>query len=345
MPMNSSQRVAAPEQLDLCDPQAALNLPLRLRVAAKTKQALDVVAFRLVGEPGEALPGFSAGAHIDVQAGAGVVRQYSLCNPAAKPLHYEIAVLREPASRGGSRFMHEALAQGASIWASRPRNHFPLDERAPALLLAGGIGITPILAMARQLAEQGRSFDLHYCARSRARAAFLDDLRAAPYAHRVHAHFDDGEASQKLDMRATLAEASADCHLYVCGPAGFIEHVLGAAKQAGWADERMHREYFAAPVSASPSEAGDGSFELELARSGRSVTVANGQTALAALLEAGIDVSASCEAGVCGTCVTRVIEGLPDHRDVYLTDAEHARNDCFTPCCSRARSPKLVIDL
>jgi vanillate O-demethylase ferredoxin subunit len=317
---------------------------LRLHVAAKAVEAEGVASFRLVGEPDQPLPGFSAGAHIDVHLDGGLVRQYSLCNPSQSPFAYEIAVLREPASRGGSRFMHESLAVGAEIRASRPKNHFPLAEGAPALLFAGGIGITPVLAMAQELDEGGRAFELHYCARSPSRAAFVKRLTGSAYADRVHIHYDDGPAEQRLDVGAVLGGGSAAHHLYVCGPGGFIQHVLDAARQAAWPEDRLHREFFAAPAAPAAEAAAD-AFEIELARSGRRLTVPADKTVLEVLTEAGVEVPASCEAGVCGTCMTRVIDGTPDHRDVYLTDAEHARNDCFTPCCSRSRSPRLVLDL
>lgn len=315
----------------------------RLRVAEKTAEAEGVVAFRLLGERGQPLPGFTAGAHIDVQMLPDLVRQYSLCNPSMAPAAYEIAVLREPASRGGSRFMHETLAVGMEVLVGAPRNHFQLDERAPALLFAGGIGITPLLAMAQQLDGEGREFELHYCVRNRDRAAFRARLAESTYADRVHFHYDDEADSQRLDAAAVLSRASSAHHLYVCGPAGFIQYVLDTAREAGWPEERVHREFFTAPVL--DAEVADGPFELELARSDKRFTVPADRTVLAVLVDAGIEVSTSCEAGVCGTCVTRVIDGTPDHRDVYLTDAEHARNDCFTPCCSRALSKRLVIDL
>lgn len=317
---------------------------LQLLVADKWVEAEDVVAFRLVDERGGLLPGFTAGAHIDVHTGADQLRQYSLCNPSHSPTHYEIAVLRAPASRGGSKFMHEELTPGARVVVSQPKNHFSLEGNAPAMLFAGGIGITPILAMAQELDDQGIDFELHYCVRGRERAAFLPRLSASNYSNKVHLHFDDGPESQKLDVASVLSRATGAHHLYVCGPGGFIDHILESAKRANWADQRLHREFFAAPLATS-LEGVDGDFELELVRSGRCLNVPAQKSALQVLLEAGIDVPASCEAGVCGTCVTRVIDGIPDHRDVYLTDAEHAANNSFTPCCSRSRSPRLVVDL
>lgn len=317
---------------------------VELRVASKTRETSDIVSFRLVDIAGGRLQGFEPGAHIDVHTGPGRVRQYSLCNPAPVVDHYEIAVLKDPATRGGSLFMHESLQEGATVITSRPKNHFQLLDRAPVLLFAGGIGITPILAMATRLAAEARSFELHYCARSRANMAFLKRLEQSAFSSFVRFHFDDEEPTQKLDMSDVLARASEEHHLYVCGPGGFIQHVLGAAVQAGWPERRLHREFFSAPQEKGAAKQ-EASFEIELVRSGRCIKVPEGQTALTALLAAGVTIEASCEAGVCGTCVTKVLGGTPDHRDVYLTDEEHARNDCFTPCCSRAISPRLVLDL
>lgn len=323
---------------------AVLEPSLNLLVADKWVEAEDVVAFRLVSERGVVLPGFRAGAHIDVQVGIDRVRQYSLCNPSLSPTHYEIAVLKDPASRGGSKFMHEGLVPGAHVVVSKPKNHFPLEKGAPAILFAGGIGITPILAMAQELDEQGGDFEIHYCARSLERAAFLSRLSESGYANKVHMHFDDGVPSQKLNVANVLSMATVEHHLYVCGPGGFIDHILESAKQAGWEDQRQHREFFSAPATTN-SDIAASDFELVLSRSGRCLNVPAQKTALQVLHEAGVDIPASCEAGVCGTCVTRVIDGIPDHRDVYLTDSEHAANNCFTPCCSRSQSSRLVVDL
>ena len=196
--------------------------------------------------------------------------------------------------------------------------------------------------MAEQLSQQGGSFALHHCTRSRERTPFVEALAASAYAGRVQHHFDDGAAAQKLDIAATLEQAPAGTDLYVCGPQGFMDAVLNAGRAAGWPEERLHREYFAA---APVDHTNDGGFELELASSGRVIPVRADQSALAALLAAGLDIPMSCEQGVCGTCLTGVKAGTPDHRDQYLTDEERAANDQFLPCCSRAKSARLVLDL
>ncbi len=316
---------------------------LRVRVAVRRDEALDICSLDLVPVDDSALPAFSAGAHIDVHLPGSLVRQYSLCNPPGETHRYRIAVLRDAASRGGSATVHDQLQVGTVLDIGTPRNLFELDPAAPHhLLLAGGIGITPLLAMAEQLAAQGGAFTLHHATRSRERTPFVAQLATTPYADRVHHHFDDGPATQKLDLAATLRSAPAGSHLYVCGPTGFMEAVLAEGRAQGWDEARLHREYFAA---APTGTAGDGGFELELASSGRVIPVAADQTALAALLAAGLDIPMSCEQGVCGTCLTGVKSGVPDHRDQYLTPEERAANNQFLPCCSRASSARLVLDL
>jgi len=292
---------------------------------------------------GRPLPAFSAGSHIDVRIGGGLTRQYSLCNDSQETHRYRIGVLKEASSRGGSRSMHEDVQVGSVLEISTPKNHFALvHEARRSLLLAGGIGVTPILCMAQRLATTGASFEMHYCARSRERAAFLRQLEEAAFRTKLHFHFDDGDTSQKLDLAALLATPEAGTHLYVCGPKGFMDAVLKTARGAGWPEAALHYEFFAAEVVGSES---DGSFEVILASSGRIIGVARDETVVRALAAAGVEVPVSCEQGVCGTCLTRVIDGTPDHRDMYLTPDEQARNDQFTPCCSRARSPRLVLDL
>lgn len=316
---------------------------LEVRVNRRHREAQDILGFELRSLDGASLPPFSAGSHIDLHLPNGLVRQYSLCNDPRERDRYQIGVLLDPASRGGSRCLHEAVQEGARLRISEPRNLFPLAHDAGhSLLFAGGIGITPILCMAERLAQSGAEFELHYCCRSLERAAFLERLRQSSFAARVHLHFDDGCADQRLDAARLLAAAQADSHLYVCGPGGFMAHVLDSARQAGWDETRVHREYFAA---APAPEAASGSFEVQLASSGQCFRIPPERSVADVLLEAGVDIPLSCEQGICGTCVTRVLAGEPDHRDLFMTDAEHARNDQFTPCCSRSKSPRLVLDL
>lgn len=315
---------------------------LTLRVARRQVEAEGICSFELVAADGAPLPAWTAGAHVDVQVPGGPVRPYSLCGSPAERTRWRIAVLREPASRGGSAGMHERVAEGSLLQVGLPRNLFPLaDAAASHLLLAGGIGITPILAMAQALAAQGADFRLHYATRSAARTAFAAELAAASYAARVQVHHDDGPAAQRLDLPALLAAPVAGRHLYVCGPQGFIDAVLAGARNAGWPEAQLHWELF----SAAPAATEGGAFEVMLQSSGRVIRVAPDQSVVQALAACGVDVPVSCEMGICGTCLTRVVDGTPDHRDQYLTPEEQAANDQFTPCCSRSKSARLVIDL
>ena len=310
-----------------------------VRVARKTREAESICSYELVPVDGAALPPFEAGAHIDVHLPNGLVRQYSLCNAPGETHRYLIAVLRDAASRGGSQAMHDDVDAGTILTISAPKNHFPLVAAQRTLLLAGGIGVTPILAMAETLAGQGAAFEMHYCVRAPERAAFLERIRNAGFAGQVQVNYDAG---QTFDLAGLLATPASGTHLYVCGPQGFIDHVLDSAKARGWSAGQLHVEYFGA---AAVGTGGDRPFDVQLASSGKVVTIPPGRTVLEVLAEEGVEIPYSCEEGVCGTCLTRVLAGEPDHRDLYLTDEERAANDQFTPCCSRARTPLLVLDL
>jgi vanillate O-demethylase ferredoxin subunit len=313
-----------------------------VRVARKTREAEGICSYELVRADGAPLPPFAAGAHVDVHLPNGLVRQYSLCNAPGETHRYVIAVLRDAASRGGSQAMHDDVDVGTVLTIGAPKNHFPLVDAERSLLLAGGIGVTPILAMAEALADDGAAFEMHYCARAPERAAFTERLAASRYAGQVHLHYDSGAAEQRLDLAALLAAPAPGTHLYVCGPQGFIDHVLDGARALGWPAAQLHVEYFGA---AAVDTGDDRPFDVQLASSGKVVTIPAGRTVLKVLAEQGVAIPYSCEEGVCGTCLTRVLAGEPDHRDLYLTDEERAANDQFAPCCSRARTPLLVLDL
>jgi len=336
----SSGLIAAPSPRELL---ITVNRPwLTLKVVAKRPEALDICTFELADPAGSPLPPFSAGAHIDVEVRDGLIRQYSLCNHSEERHRYLIAVLRDQNSRGGSSRMHDEVREGQWIRVSEPKNHFPLAAHTKrSLLLAGGIGVTPILCMAERLAHMGANLTMHYCTRSRERTAFYERINRSAFRDRVQFHFDTGPPEQRLNLDTVLQHRDGT-HLYVCGPTGFMDWVLSAANARGWPEEQLHREYFtAAPVDTSH----DGSFDVKIASSGRLIRVPAEKSVVQALLEAGVEVPTSCEQGVCGTCLTRVIEGEPDHRDLYLTDAERAKHDRFMPCCSRSKSPLLVLDL
>ncbi len=315
---------------------------MKVQVKKKVVAAEDIVAIELADPGGAPLPAFSAGAHIDVVLGDGLIRQYSLCNNPSDRSSYVLGVLLEPESRGGSKAMH-ALQEGDVIEISEPKNHFPLDNDARhSILIAGGIGITPILCMAERLAHIDASFELHYCTRSPERTAFKERFEQEHLKANSRIYHDTSPVEERFDIARVVANPQPDRHLYVCGPTGFIEMVLNAAKEAGWPEANLHREYF---TGVEQDTSNDGSFQVKLASSGQVITIPADKTIVEALADEGIDVPVSCEQGVCGTCLTRVLEGEPDHRDLYLTDAEREANDQMLPCCSRSKSPLLVLDL
>jgi vanillate monooxygenase ferredoxin subunit len=316
---------------------------LRVRVGRKTGEAVDIATFELINMDDRPLPAFSAGSHIDVHLPNGLTRQYSLCNAPSEGHRYLIGVLRDANSRGGSQAMHDQVKEGDVLHISAPKNHFPLAHEAThSLLVAGGIGVTPVLCMAERLAVTAASFEMHYCTRSPERTAFRERIAASSFASRVHFHFDDGPESQKLQLGKLLTPLRPGVHLYVCGPKGFMDWVLESARAAGWPSTRLHYEFFGAEIASSEDDA---SFEVKLASTGRTVLVPKDKTVVQALAAVGVEIATSCEQGVCGTCLTRILEGEPDHKDMYLTPEEQAANDQFTPCCSRSVSPVLVLDL
>jgi vanillate monooxygenase ferredoxin subunit len=319
--------------------------PLILKVEAKTREAQDIYSFVLSDSKGDRLPSFSAGSHLDVHIGAQVIRQYSLISGSGDNDYYQIAVLRESGGRGGSRALCDTVRTGDSLQVSEPRNHFRLSKHASrSLLLAGGIGITPIISMAETLARQGAVFELHYCARSRAKMAFSDRLVSSAYGDRVALHFGDGASDQRFDALKVVGDYQPQKHLYVCGPSGFTASVIAAAKSKGWRDDSIHFELF----SGAPNNlnGGDVSFQIKIASTGRVYTVLEDQSVVQVLeAAAGIRVPVSCGQGVCGTCLIPVLDGEPDHRDLVLTPAEKHRNNQFTPCCSRSFSKVLTLDL
>lgn len=310
-----------------------------VRVAGKFDLAPGICMLELVHPQGQPLPAFDAGAHVDVALPGGHVRQYSLCNAPSERHRYLLGILRQADGRGGSQAVHDSVHPGDMLSISEPKCHFALvDEASESVLLAGGIGITPILAMAEHLSAHGRAFSFDYFCRSAGAAAFLDRIAGAPWAARARTHFDDQGGG---DLAAIIGAAHAGKHLYVCGPTGFLDAALAAARRLGWSEAHLHREYF----SNETAEGGGDAFDIQIASTGTIIRVASGQSITAALETEGITVPTSCEQGVCGTCVTRVLAGTPDHRDLFLTDEEHAANDCMTVCCSRSSSPLLVLDL
>jgi tetrachlorobenzoquinone reductase len=313
---------------------------LRVLLKSITFEAERINSYALQAADGKFLPPFTAGAHIDLQLEPNLVRSYSLTNDPAERHRYVIAVKHEQDGRGGSAFVHKRLKAGDLLSISAPRNNFAFDEGDhPSIFIAGGIGVTPIVSMLRRAAVLNRRWTLHYASRTRRDAAFLEDIRALANGNVVDAVFDREPGGSVLDLVAIAATACDRTHLYCCGPLPMLEAFKQASRSR--ASHTVHLEYF----SPAQEAATGGGFDVRLARSGRTIAIAPGKTILATLLDAGVPVSYACSEGTCGTCETRVIDGLPDHRDVYLTDDEHAANKQIMICCSGARSPVLVLDL
>jgi ferredoxin-NADP reductase len=322
----------------------SLERTLTVRVERISRETPEILAFELAHPWGRTLPGYEAGAHIDVHMPGGFSRQYSLArwssNAPSNAASYVIGVKREAASRGGSASMHERVREGDLLAISAPRNTFPLREEARHhLLLAGGIGMTPLLAMAQALAARGADFTLCVFARSEEHLAFAGALRDPALAPHLRLQLDQGDASQRIDLHTLLADRAPDAHLYVCGPGGFMQAVRDAA--AHWPEDALHAEYFAAPTDANATTGLP--FTLKLLQRGISVPVAADQTAVDALHEVGIDIPVSCQQGLCGTCVVDGDGEGAEHRDFCLTGSE--RRTRVALCCSRAKGQELVLQL
>lgn len=309
------------------------------RIVQTTLEADDVVSFAMRPLDGGRLPEWAPGAHIDLCLPSGLVRQYSLCGDPCDLGSYRIAVLRQDDGRGGSREVHEALRVGQIVTLAGPRNAFELAPASRYLFVAGGIGITPILPMVQQAQAAGAEWRLIYGARSRERMSFLDRLGAFD-ADRI----DLRPADQKIniDVAEILAAAIDGAEIYACGPRGLLDDLEVRFSEAGMSG-RLHIERFA-PIAA-PVLPDDGSIRVFLGKSGGHVDVAAGCSVLEALRQAGHDIPSSCEQGFCGTCETRVLDGVPDHRDALLTEKERAACSVMMPCVSRARTPTLTLDI
>ncbi len=301
--------------------------------------ARDTNVYTFRRPDGGKLPAYKPGAHIDIHLPNGLIRQFSLLNPSADPDRYVVAIKLDAASRGGSRYIFDDLKVGDALKISAPRNNFPLVENAGhVVLFAGGIGITPVWCMAQELMAQNRSWEIHYSCRSRADMAFLATIEKLG-AERAHLHFDDEANGQFLDLAAAIAKAPADAHFYCCGPNPMLTAFEAAA--ASRPKHNVHVEYFTPKAEAATS----GGFWVELARSGEEYYIPEGKKILEVLYEAGIDVDYSCELGICGECVTRVISGIPEHRDSVLSEEEQASNEKVMICCAGCKSERLVLDM
>lgn len=309
---------------------------LALRVTAIRWLAPTIREIELAAPDGAALPPPSPGAHVDLALPGGLSRSYSLVNAPGDDRRYLVAVNRDPASRGGSAHVVETMRVGDIVEVAAPTNTFPLVDAPEIVLLAGGIGVTPILSMARARSAAGLPFTLHYAVRSRADAAYLPELLALP-GGTVHVH-DDAAEGRVLDVAACVAAAPAGAHLYCCGPEPML--AAFAAATGGRPEGTVHVEHFSNSFEASTS-----AFTVVLKRKGLELEVPAGRTIMDVLMEAGVRVAHSCREGVCGTCETRVIEGVPDHKDNVLSDREKASNKLIMICCSGAKSDRLVLDI
>ena len=318
---------------------------LRVRVTRITRVAHGISSFELVPWEGSSLPAFEPGAHLDVHTPRGHVRQYSLCNDARETHRYLIAVQRDPNGRGGSVALHDAVCEGDGLVVSRPRNTFPLLHARAYLLVAGGIGITPLLPMVRALQREGTPYTLHYCTRSPERTAFLEELSAPPFAQHLRLHHDQGDASRGIDVDALLETRQPGARLYCCGPAGLMGAVRKAALRHGWPGEKLHFESFTAQGVNTALGLENSEFEVAIRSTGVVLPVPNGQSVLNVLRRNGLQVPSDCEAGTCGTCLTGICEGEPEHRDSFFTGPEQAGSKRMLVCVSRARSRRLVLDL
>jgi ferredoxin-NADP reductase len=320
---------------------------LDLKVAEIDDLTPQIKRFAFVAAEGGPLPAFTAGAHIDVFTGNGLTRSYSLAGDPADPSRYVTAVLREPKG-GGSTWMHDEVKVGDLLKAFGPTNNFPLDTSAGRHhLIAGGIGITPMLAMGHVLARGEVPFKLDYCTRSVEETAFLDEVKQV-FGNRVTLHHDGGDPKKGIDLKATLAERPDNTHLYLCGPAGLLRAAREAARH--WPDKAVHYELFSSALSdherAEMKARANEPFEIELAQSGLTLTVPADKTILEVLNENGIEVIKVCEEGYCGTCQVPLLGGKADHRDEVLDDDEKASNTLIQVCISRAMpGEKLILDL
>ncbi|SAL60863.1 ferredoxin [Caballeronia peredens] len=302
-------------------------------------------SYELVDPDGAALPAFTAGAHIDIHLAGGVVRQYSISNAPRERHRYVIAVLRDERGRGGSKALHEQLRVQDVVRVSRPRNNFGLvDGARRVLLIAGGIGVTPLKAMAHELDDAGIDYEMHYCARDASCAAFANEFESMLASGRLHFHFDGGDPAAGLDLRGLLNEPRAGDHVYYCGPGGFMKACADAAQH--WPSGTVHFEHFKAPERSPGEQAANDaldSFTVRIASTGQEIEVAQEQSIADALAQAGVEMETSCCAGLCGTCKVRYLEGEVEHNDYILNDEE--KTEYLTACVSRAASKVLVLDL
>jgi ferredoxin-NADP reductase len=311
-------------------------------VDARREAAAGVVELILRREDGSAWPSWTAGSHIDVLLPGGLTRQYSLCGIEGDRARWRIGVLHEPEGRGGSDYLYNSVELGSKFRVRGPRNVFALDDYEEYVFIAGGIGITPILAMIREAQRVGKRWTLHYGGKSRASMAFLDEVTANSASALGQVKIYARDESDRMSLDEILATSPPGVGVYACGPASLVLAVESFAPR--WPQDAIHTERFSVDQADLVHE-DDETIEVELEASGISVTVGAHESILAAVEREGIGVLSSCRVGTCGTCETPVLEGEPDHRDFVLDNEDKARNDCMMICVSRALSHRLVLDL
>ncbi len=314
---------------------------LTVTIQSCEKQGDDILVLELVSDQGVPLPQAEAGSHIDLHINESTIRQYSLCQSVEQGNIYRLGILKDPSSRGGSKTIHDTFAVGQQLTIGYPKNLFPLNtEASHSVLISGGIGITPILSMAYALEHENSSFELYYCGRDSQKVGFVNELREASFQDRVTFLFHDCGCDHKKELPIQLKNQPKDAHYYICGPLGFIEWVEDVLNKNGVIKQNIHKELFATDL-----ELGGEAFEIECVRSQKNIQVSQNESILEALAREGIKIEKSCEQGICGACLCDVLEGEPDHRDVYLTDEEKESNELILVCCSRSKTEKLVLDI
>lgn len=306
-------------------------------VRALRWEAEGVVSVELQSASGGPLPPWQPGAHIDLVLPTGIKRQYSLCGPVGERSYYRIGVRRERTSRGGSEYVHAFLRPGQHLTLAGPRNTFELHDATSYLFVAGGIGITPILPMIRQAESRGLDWQLLYGGRTAASMPFSDELRE--YGPRVRFHSSDADG--RIPLGEHFAEVRPGMKIYACGPQALLTALQDAV--AHWPPDSLRLERFTPRPRGQSTQ--DRAIEVACAATGKTVNVEAGQSILAALDDAGVKVASSCRSGICGACETAVLEGVPDHRDDILSESERAANDRMFICVSRAKTPRLVLDV
>lgn len=309
----------------------------KAKIVKRSEVADNIAMFQLANIDNSPLPIFKAGAHIDVKAPNGVVRQYSLCHKYQSGT-YNIAIQNAPQSRGGSSSIFTKWKEGDIVEISEPKNHFGLIDAKKYIFLAAGIGVTPIQSMIEEINSKNIEFELHYSARTKSAAAFLEGL--AIYKNQANFYFDD--LNQIIDVKSILSNPKDDVHIFTCGPSGYMDFIINSAKELGWKKDNIHFEYFSAPIL---DETENGEFEVVLQKSGQSFIIPPDQSIAQILVKNCIKIEISCEQGVCGACKTKVIEGDIEHKDLFLFDDEKEKNDCTMICVSRAKSKKIILDL